>query len=101
MNKTNHKISAALMGLMALMGLGSCSEQSPDLFQDINGVYFNNRTNTNILQDSTDVTFVYQKGDEMQVPVQIQLVGRPSDQPREIALAITSDDAQERPHTSI
>ncbi len=95
MNKTNHKISAALMGLMALMGLGSCSEQSPDLFQDINGVYFNNRTNTNILQDSTDVTFVYQKGDEMQVPVQIQLVGRPSDQPREIALAITSDDAQE------
>ena len=80
---------------MAALALSSCSEQSPEEFQDINGVYFNNRTNTNILQDSTDVTFVYQKGDEMQVPVQIQLVGRPSDQPREIALVVSSNDAQE------
>lgn len=80
---------------MAALALSSCSEQSPEEFQDIKGVYFNNRTNTNILQDSTDVTFVYQKGDEMQVPVQIQLVGRPSEQPREIALAVSSDDAQE------
>ncbi len=95
MNNIKHMISAALMGMMAVVGLGSCGEQTPDLFQDIDGVYFNNRTNTNVLQDSTDVTFVYQKGDEMQVPVQIQLVGRPSDQPREIALAVSSDDARE------
>ena len=80
---------------MAALAFSSCSEQSPEEFQNINGVYFNNRTNTNILQDSTDVTFVYQKGDEMQVPVQIQLVGRPSDQSREIAIAVNSDDAQE------
>ena len=31
----------------------------------------------------------------MQVPVKIQLVGRPSEQAREIALTVTSDDAQE------
>ena len=80
---------------MAIVGLGSCSEQNPDVFEDINGVYFNNRTNTNVLQDATNVTFVYQKGDEMQVPVKIQLVGRPSEQAREIALTVTSDDAQE------
>ncbi len=95
MSKKNNKAIAILMGLIAILGLGSCSEQTPDVFDDINGVYFNNRTNTNILQDSTDLTFVYQKGDEMEVTVQIQLVGRPSDQPREIALAVSSDDAKE------
>lgn len=90
-----YQIKILLIGAMAIVGLGSCSEQNPDVFEDINGVYFNNRTNTNVLQDATNVTFVYQKGDEMQVPVKIQLVGRPSEQAREIALTVTSDDAQE------
>lgn len=90
-----YQIKTLLIGAMAIVGLGSCSEQNPDVFEDINGVYFNNRTNTNVLQDATNVTFVYQKGDEMQVPVKIQLVGRPSEQAREIALTVTSDDAQE------
>jgi len=80
---------------MAALMFGSCSEQTPELFQDIHGVYLNNRSKTNILQDATDVTFVYQKGDEMQVPVKIQLIGSPSDQPREIALAVSSEDAKE------
>lgn len=91
----NKKIIRFMVSVMASLAFCSCSEQVPDVFQDINGVYFNNRTNTNILQDSTDVTFVYQKGDEMQVAVEIQLVGRPSDQAREIALAVSSEDAQE------
>ena len=81
-----YQIKNLLIGAMIVIAFGSCSEQEPDVFQDINGVYLNNRTNTNILQDKTNVTFVYEKGDEMQVPVKIQLVGRPSDQPREIAL---------------
>ena len=90
-----YKIKNLLLGALAVVALGSCSEQTPEVFEDINGVYFNNRTNTNVLQDATNVTFVYQKGDEMQVPVKIQLVGRPSEQAREIALTVTSDDAQE------
>ena len=90
-----YQIKTLLFGAMAAFLLASCSEQEPDVFQDINGVYLNNRTNTNILQDSTSVTFVYEKGDEMQVPVKIQLVGRPSDQPREIALTVSSEDARE------
>lgn len=90
-----YKIKKILLGALAVVALGSCSEQTPEVFEDINGVYFNNRTNTNVLQDATNVTFVYQKGDEMQVPVKIQLVGRPSEQAREIALTVTSDDAQE------
>ena len=98
MDKLDNMIKRCLLGMVvavAVVGLCSCSEQTPDVFENINGVYFNNRTNTNILQDSTDVTFVYQKGDEMEVPVKVQLVGRPSDQPREIALVISSVDAQE------
>ena len=90
-----YKIKKLLLGALAVVALGSCSEQTPEVFEDINGVYFNNRTNTNVLQDATNVTFVYQKGDEMQVPVKIQLVGRPLEQAREIALTVTSDDAQE------
>lgn len=90
-----YKIKKLLLGALAVVALGSCSEQTPEVFEDINGVYFNNRTNTNVLQDATNVTFVYQKGDDMQVPVKIQLVGRPSEQAREIALTVTSDDAQE------
>lgn len=91
----SNKIKTMLLGALMVAGLSSCSEQTPDVFDDINGVYFNNRTNTNILQDATDLTFVYQKGDDMQVPVKIQLVGRPSEQAREIALSVSSDDAVE------
>lgn len=91
----NNKIKNMLLGVLMVAGLSSCSEQTPEVFDDINGVYFNNRTNTNILQDATDLTFVYQKGDDMQVPVKIQLVGRPSDHAREIALMVSSDDAVE------
>ncbi len=84
-----------VMGMALLtFAMTACSEQTPDVFQDISGVYFNNRSNTNILQDSTEVTFVYQKGDEMVVPVAIQLLGRPADQDREIALTVSTDDAQ-------
>ena len=79
MNKMNNKIKTMLIGAMAIVGVCSCSEQTPEVFDNIDGIYLNNRSNTNILQDSTNVTFVYQKGDEMQVPVKIQLLGRPSD----------------------
>lgn len=91
----NHKIKAFMLLVLVAVAFSSCSEQTPDEFQNISGVYFNNRSNTNILQDSTELTFVYQKGDEMEVPVEIQLLGRPSDQAREIGLTVTSDDAQE------
>lgn len=80
--------------LAALM-LTACSEQTPEDFDNIQGVYFNNRSNTSVLQDSTDVTFVYQKGDELQVPVAVQLLGRPSDTDRTVAISVSSDDAQE------
>ena len=95
MNKNIHTIKTIMIGAMALLGVCSCSEETPNAFEEINGVYFNNRSNTNVLMDSTNLTFVYNKGDEMRVPVKIQLVGRPSDQARTISLTVTSDDAIE------
>ncbi len=90
-----HGMKTYITVAVTAMALEACSEQTPDLFRQIDGVYFNNRTDTNILEDSTGVTFVYQKGDEMEVSVRIQLLGRPTDMPREIDLTVSSDDATE------
>ncbi len=84
-----------LGAMLMVLTLASCTEQTPAVFGGISGVYFNNRSNTNILQDSTEVTFVYQKGDEMEVPVAIQLLGSPADHDREISLTVTADGAQQ------
>ena len=56
MNKMNNKIKTMLIGAMAIVGVCSCSEQTPEVFDNIDGIYLNNRSNTNILQDSTNVT---------------------------------------------
>lgn len=82
-----------VIGTLSALAFTACSEQTPDEFQNINGVYFNNRSNTNILQDTTSVTFVYEKGNEMQVPVVIQLLGRPADHDRNVSINVTSADA--------
>lgn len=83
-----------LLGIM-LLCLSSCKEEMPEKFQDIHGVYLNNRLSNNTLMDSTDVTFVYTEGDELQVPVAIQLIGRPSAQDRPLNLTVISDNATE------
>lgn len=91
--KTIKAILSVLLPASMMAVASSCTEQTPDEFQNITGVYFNNRSNTSVLQDTTNVTFVYEKGDEMEVPVTIQLLGRPSDQPRSVALTVASDNA--------
>ena len=45
--------------------------------------------------DSLDLTFVYEAGDEMEVPVKVQLLGRSADQDRPLAVTVSSDNAQE------
>lgn len=91
----NRKIYTALLTLAAGVLMTACSEQVPDDFQQIEGVYFNNRSNTSVLQDTTDVTFVYEKDDEMDVPVAIQLLGRPAEHARQVSLTVSSDNAVE------
>lgn len=93
MMKTTYRYVAALFAL--LMGLAACDEREPEAFKQINGIYFNNRSAANALLPFTDVTFVYVSGDEMQVPVKIQLLGRPSQEVRPIDIRVTSSDAEE------
>lgn len=81
---------------LATLLLSSCSEETPDAFLEINGIYFNNRANASAasaLLDNTDVTFVYENSDEMEVPVKIQLTGRPSAINRPIEVVVTSENA--------
>lgn len=73
----------------------SCQERHPAPFEEINGVYFYNVTGTMAVSDSTDVTFVYESGDETIVPVRIQLIGRPSDYDRMIEVTVSSENARE------
>ena len=79
--------------LMAV--LCSCEERKPELFQDITGVYFNNSSGTRMLTDSLDLTFVYESGDVMEVPVKVQLLGRLSESDRPLTVTAASDNAVE------
>lgn len=89
-----HILYMALMGA-AIFLVTSCKEEMPEKFQDISGVYLNNRLANNTLVDSTSVTFVYTEGDTMDVPVTVQLIGRPSKQKRPVNLAVTTNNAVE------
>ena len=81
--------------MLSLLALAACQERNPDFFQDINGIYFNNLSYTMSVTDSLDLTFIYEAGDEMEVPVKVQLLGRSADQDRPIAVTVNSDNAQE------
>ena len=81
--------------MLSLLALVACQERTPEFFQDITGVYFNNTSATMSVTDSLDLTFVYEAGDEMEVPVKVQLLGRSADQDRPIAVTVSSDNAQE------
>lgn len=48
-----------------------------------------------MIVDSLDVTFVYEKEDYLDIPVKVQLVGRPADQDRPVRITVDSDTAEE------
>ena len=81
--------------MLSLLVLVACQERTPEFFQDITGVYFNNTSATMSVTDSLDLTFVYEAGDEMEVPVKVQLLGRSADQDRPLTVTVSSDNAQE------
>lgn len=45
--------------------------------------------------DSTDLTFVYEAEDELEVPVNVQLMGRTAEYDRPLEIRISSENAQE------
>lgn len=79
--------------IFALICVVSCQERHPDLFDKIDGVYFNNLSKTMSLTDSLDFTFVYEAGDEIEVPVKVQLVGRPSGIDRPLDIVVSGENA--------
>lgn len=81
--------------MLSFLALAACQERNPEFFQDITGVYFNNTSATMSVTDSLDLTFVYEAGDQMEVPVKVQLLGRSVDQDRSLAVTVSSDNAQE------
>jgi hypothetical protein len=81
--------------MLSLLALVACQERTPEFFQDITGVYFNNTSATMSVTDSLDLTFVYEASDEMEVPVKVQLLGRSADQDRPLAVTVSSDNARE------
>ena len=86
------RIIYALVGLLLFIG---CEERHPASFEDMSGVYFNNRSATMRLVDSLDLTFVYEKEDFMDVPVKVQLLGRTADYDRSVSVSVESDNASE------
>lgn len=48
-----------------------------------------------MIVDSLDVTFVYEKEDYLDIPVKVQLVGRPADQDRPVRITVDSAIAEE------
>ena len=81
--------------LAALLVLTSCIERNPDNFMDITGVYFNNTSGLMAVTDSVDITFVYEAADQVEVPVKVQLLGRPASKDRTFGITVVSDNAQE------
>lgn len=81
--------------LLVAFSIISCEERNPGHFIDLSGVYFNNTTGMMTVTDSTDLTFVYEAGDELQVPVKVQLVGRPAEYDRPLEIRMSSENAQE------
>ena len=81
--------------MLLFLVLTACQERNPELFKDINGIYFNNTSSTMSVTDSLDLTFVYEAGDEMEVPVKVQLLGRSAEYDRPIAVTVYSENTRE------
>lgn len=83
------------IGCLLLLGCVACNEATPDAFQEINGIYFNNRGTGNMVINSTYTTFVYVNENVLDIPVRIQTLGRPSTENRPIAIRVAGGNAEE------
>lgn len=90
------KMRKLYFGLLSMsMVWGACDESEPAGFEPINAIYLNNRSVTNTLMDSTSLTFVYVSADTIDVPVRVQLLGRPAEQARPVDIQVSSETAVE------
>lgn len=92
---TMNAIKKFHIAYLLLLGCVGCSEEAPDAFREINGIYFDNRTTGNMVTDSTYTTFVYVNENVLEIPVRIQALGRPSTENRPIAIRVVGRNAEE------
>ncbi|WP_292265193.1 DUF4843 domain-containing protein [Butyricimonas sp.] len=88
-------IKRVYWGMMLLLGLAGCNEEEPAAFDEVKGIYFNNRLINNTIVDSTNVTFVYTSANTMNVTVKVQALGRPVSYARPIDIRVTGGNAIE------
>lgn len=91
-NKDEMKKKVSYIVLLLLAAV-SCHERHPVPFEDICGVYFNNTSASMTLTDTLDLTFVYESGSVLEVPVKVQLLGRTGQQDRPLDITVSSDNA--------
>lgn len=72
-----------------------CSESEISLYSGSDGIYFNNRTTGQLLQDSAAYSFIYYDLDSMDVVVKVQTYGRTRDYDRPFVLEVNSGNAVE------
>ncbi len=85
---------ACLCLLMTILLL-ACSQSEVPLYSGTEGIYFNNRTTGQLLQDSTAYSFIYYDLDSMDVVVKIQTYGRMKGYDRPFHLEVSSANAVE------
>lgn len=90
-----NQIKQIISGLVLLLGLAACNEEEPALFDPIDGIYFDNRLVNNTIVDSTNVTFVYTRGNTMNVAVKIQTLGNPVPYARPVNISVVGGSAVE------
>lgn len=88
---TMNTIKKIHIGCLLLLGCIACSEEAPDTFRQIDGIYFDNRTTGNLVTDNTYMTFVYVNENELSIPIRIQTLGRPSAENRPIAIRVAGN----------
>lgn len=83
-----------LSGLLYLLVTG-CSQTEIPLYSGTDGIYFNNRTAGQLLQDSAAYSFIYYDLDSMDVSVKVQTYGRTKPYDRPFLLEVNSENATE------
>lgn len=79
---------------MCSIGIISCEEDSLQVYDSVEGIYFDNYL-ARQLADSSNYTFVYIEEDVIEVDIKIQTLGSQSDIDRVVNMRVSSENAEE------